>query len=96
MFIFVFTEEPFNADLPKGSTLKRATPPQSTSPQSQPQPSQWAQSLIQESPQVPSDVSSPNQPPVQFDFSKPVPSDPVSGNNTPGQNIVYQDESFLI
>ena len=69
-------EEPFNADLPKGSTLKRATPPQSTSPQSQPQPSQWAQSLIQESPQVPSDVSSPNQPPVQFDFSKPVPSDP--------------------
>ncbi|XP_076079519.1 ralBP1-associated Eps domain-containing protein 2-like isoform X9 [Mytilus galloprovincialis] len=68
-------EEPFSADLPKGSTLKRAnSPDQSTSPQAQPQ---WAQSLIQESPRVPSDMSSPNQP-VQFDFSKPVPSDPVS------------------
>lgn len=66
-------EEPFSADLPKGSTLKRAnSPDQSTSPQAQPQ---WAQSLIQESPRVPSDMSSPNQP-VQFDFSKPVPSDP--------------------
>ncbi|XP_052089917.1 ralBP1-associated Eps domain-containing protein 1-like isoform X4 [Mytilus californianus] len=65
-------EEPFSTDLPKGSTLKRANSPQSTSPQAQ---QQWAQSLIQESPRVPSDMSSPNQP-VQFDFSKPVPSDP--------------------
>lgn len=64
-------EEPFSTDLPKGSTLKRANSPQSTSPQPQ---QQWAQSIIQESPRVPSDMSSPNQP-VQFDFSKPVPSD---------------------
>ncbi|CAC5373678.1 REPS [Mytilus coruscus] len=64
-------EEPFSIDLPKGSTLKRANSPQSTSPQPQ---QQWAQSIIQESPRVPSDMSSPNQP-VQFDFSKPVPSD---------------------
>ncbi|XP_052089918.1 ralBP1-associated Eps domain-containing protein 1-like isoform X5 [Mytilus californianus] len=72
-------EEPFSTDLPKGSTLKRANSPQSTSPQAQ---QQWAQSLIQESPRVPSDMSSPNQP-VQFDFSKPVPSDPVSQSSGP-------------
>lgn len=65
-------EEPFNADLPKGSTLKRATPPESSSPQA----NQWAQSLINESPPMPSDMPSPSQPPVQFDFSNPVPSDP--------------------
>ncbi|XP_071136109.1 ralBP1-associated Eps domain-containing protein 1-like isoform X5 [Mytilus edulis] len=82
-------EEPFSADLPKGSTLKRAnSPDQSTSPQAQPQ---WAQSLIQESPRVPSDMSSPNQP-VQFDFSKPVPSDPVSQSS----GLVSSDPEAVI
>lgn len=64
--------EPFAADLPEGSTLKRL------SPMSPPESHQWEQAVIQESPQISSsEVSSPSQTPANFDFQKPEPSDPV-------------------
>ncbi|XP_033740073.1 ralBP1-associated Eps domain-containing protein 1-like isoform X5 [Pecten maximus] len=68
-------EEPFAADLPPGSTLKRTTPP-SSPPAQQSGGAHWAQSLIQESPQTSSEMSSPSIKPANFEFSKPVPSDP--------------------
>ena len=71
--VFVFPtcniedHEPFAADLPQGSTLKRM------SPNSPPEAlAQW------ESPQISSsEVSSPSITPANFDFQKPEPSDHV-------------------
>ncbi|XP_041352222.1 ralBP1-associated Eps domain-containing protein 1-like isoform X2 [Gigantopelta aegis] len=63
-------DEPFAADLPPGSTLKRATPPS-------PQATQWTASFIQESPGS-SGVPSPTIRPVNFEFAKPNASDPDS------------------
>ncbi|KAL4232733.1 RalBP1-associated Eps domain-containing protein 1 [Mactra antiquata] len=65
--------EPFAADLPEGSTLKRL------SPMSPPEAHQWDQMgmMVQESPQISSsEVSSPSVTPANFDFQKPEPSDP--------------------
>lgn len=70
---FVITEdaEPFAADLPEGSTLKRASP---LSP-----PESQSDMMLQESPAISSsEVSSPSVTPANFDFQKPEPSDPVS------------------
>lgn len=79
-YLFYFlTEEPFAADLPPGSTLKRTTPPTSP-PETQGQGqggSHWVQSLLDDSPQAVAEMASPNIKPVNFEFSKPVPSDPV-------------------
>ncbi|XP_060589373.1 ralBP1-associated Eps domain-containing protein 1-like isoform X2 [Ruditapes philippinarum] len=62
--------EPFAADLPEGSTLKRQ------SPISPPEAHQWDQMMIQGSPQISSsEVSSPSQTPANFDFQKPESSD---------------------
>ena len=61
--------EPFAADLPEGSTLKRPqTPPEGS----------WGMVGAQDSPAVSSsEVSSPSVTPANFDFQKPEPSDPV-------------------
>lgn len=70
---YVITEdaEPFAADLPEGSTLKRPSP-------LSPPESQW-DTMLQESPAISSsEVSSPSVTPANFDFQKPEPSDPVS------------------
>ncbi|XP_048240135.1 ralBP1-associated Eps domain-containing protein 1-like isoform X7 [Haliotis rufescens] len=64
------SDEPFAADLPPGSTLKRTTPPS-------PQASQWTASFVQESPGS-SGVPSPALLPVNFEFAKPNAADPDS------------------
>ncbi|KAK3098749.1 hypothetical protein FSP39_022716 [Pinctada imbricata] len=68
-------EEPFAADLPQGSTLKRVTPPAS-SPQAA--AGQWVPEppIQEQSSDTASDVASPVIKPVNFGFQKP---DPESG-----------------
>ncbi|XP_052809143.1 ralBP1-associated Eps domain-containing protein 1-like [Mya arenaria] len=62
--------EPFAADLPEGSTLKRLSP--------QTPPAGHWEGLVQDSPAAvsSSEVSSPSVTPANFDFQKPEPSDP--------------------
>ncbi|XP_052244911.1 ralBP1-associated Eps domain-containing protein 1-like isoform X2 [Dreissena polymorpha] len=59
--------EPFAADLPEGSTLKRLSP-------MSPLESQW-DNLVHDSSAISSDVSSPSVTPANFDFQKPSSSD---------------------
>ena len=69
------TEEPFAADLPQGSTLKRQSPPLSPTAQT----AQLEKFLKPESPQVSSsELSSPSITPANFDFQRPQSNDPVS------------------
>ncbi|XP_074650205.1 ralBP1-associated Eps domain-containing protein 1-like isoform X2 [Tubulanus polymorphus] len=63
-------DEPFAADLPPGSTLKRHTPTEV-----QNQPNQWATNFPPESPSS-SAVSSPGTKPVNFEFKPVTLSDP--------------------
>ncbi|CAE1318285.1 REPS [Acanthosepion pharaonis] len=63
--------EPFAADLPPGSTLKRLTP---TSPPS----NQWTRTSFPVESPTSSGLSSPAPKPVNFEFSKPVATDPDS------------------
>lgn len=63
--------EPFAADLPPGSTLKRSSP---TSPPS----SQWTRTSFPVESPTSSGLSSPTPKPVNFEFSKPVATDPDS------------------
>lgn len=66
-------EEPFAADLPQGSTLKRQSPPLSPSAQT----AQLEKFLKQESPQISSsELSSPSITPANFDFQRPQSNDP--------------------
>ena len=75
--------EPFAADLPEGSTLKRASP-------MSPPESQW-DTMLQESPAISSsEVSSPSVTPANFDFQKPEPSDPVRY-----QSLIVSQTNFL-
>ncbi|CAE1318287.1 REPS [Acanthosepion pharaonis] len=64
-------DEPFAADLPPGSTLKRLTP---TSPPS----NQWTRTSFPVESPTSSGLSSPAPKPVNFEFSKPVATDPDS------------------
>ena len=70
------TEEPFAADLPQGSTLKRQSPALSPTAQT----AQLEKFLKQqESPQISgSELSSPSVTPANFDFQRPQSNDPVS------------------
>ncbi|CAI9717650.1 ralBP1-associated Eps domain-containing protein 1 isoform X9 [Octopus vulgaris] len=63
--------EPFAADLPPGSTLKRLTP---TTPPS----NQWTRTTFPVESPTSSGLSSPAPKPVNFEFSKPVATDPDS------------------
>lgn len=66
-------EEPFAADLPHGSTLKRSSPPLSPTAQT----AQLEKFLKQESPQISSsELSSPSVTPANFDFQRPQSNDP--------------------
>lgn len=63
--------EPFAADLPPGSTLKRLTP---TTPPS----NQWTRTTFPVESPTSSGLSSPAPKPVNFEFPKPVATDPDS------------------
>ncbi|GAB1597321.1 ralBP1-associated Eps domain-containing protein 1 isoform X2 [Argonauta hians] len=64
-------DEPFAADLPPGSTLKRLSP---TSPPS----NQWTRTTFPVESPTSSGLSSPAPKPVNFEFCKPVATDPDS------------------
>ncbi|ESO89180.1 hypothetical protein LOTGIDRAFT_229081 [Lottia gigantea] len=61
-------DEPFAADLPQGSTLKRVTPPPEQ---------QWSSNFPIESPES-GGAPSPALKPVNFEFAKPIAGDPDS------------------
>ncbi|XP_050392657.1 ralBP1-associated Eps domain-containing protein 1 isoform X8 [Patella vulgata] len=61
-------DEPFAADLPQGSTLKRVTPPPDQ---------QWSSNFPVDSPES-SGVPSPALKPANFEFAKPIAGDPDS------------------